>query len=158
MKEQQKKELLLHKIIIKKEDQAMGPDNGTITKIPFTDIIHIMDRMTKTVDDRLTDDQINSPTETMEIDPITEISAIKIERGETMGTFLVHPQDKDGTFLKVILSADLNLFNHGIRHSEGKTITPPLVPLPTNKNFLKATIKHQQTWFVSPPLMIAITS
>ena len=54
MKEPQK-ELLLHKIIIKK-DRVMDPDNGTTMKILLTDLIPIMDRTTRTVDDYLTDD------------------------------------------------------------------------------------------------------
>ena len=68
MKELQKKELLLHKITIKREDQAMDPDNGIIVEILLTDLVSIMYRRTRTVDDCLSDDQINSPTETMVID------------------------------------------------------------------------------------------
>ena len=81
-----------------------------------------------------------------------------MEFGEIMEIFLVHHQDKDGTFLKVIPSADLNLFNLEIRHLEDQTVTQPLVLLLTNKNFPKATINHQRTWFVLPPLMIALTN
>ena len=71
MKELQKKELHLHKITIKKEDQAMDSDNGIIIKTLLTDLIPIMDRRNRTVDDYLTDALTNSPTETMEIDRIT---------------------------------------------------------------------------------------
>ena len=108
MKELQKKELLLRKIIIKKEDQAMGPDSGITIKIPPTELIRIMDRTTRTVDECLTNDQIKSPTETMEIDRIMGISIVKLELGEIMEIFLVRHLDKDGTFLKVILSVDFN--------------------------------------------------
>ena len=117
-----------------------------------------MDRIIRTVNDRLTDDQINSPTKTMKIDRIMEISTTEMELGEKMVIFLVHHQDKDGTFLKVILSAYLKLFNLEIRHLADHTVTQPLVPLLTNKNFRKATIKHQRTCFASPPLMIALTN
>ena len=58
----------------KKEDQAMGPDSGTTIRIFPTELIRIMDKIIRTVDDRLTDDQINSPTETMKIDRMMEIS------------------------------------------------------------------------------------
>ena len=50
----------------------MGPDSGITTQTLPTDLSSIMDRIIKTVDDHLTDDQINSPTETMKIDRITE--------------------------------------------------------------------------------------
>ena len=93
----------------------------------------------------------------MEIDRIMGISIVKVELGEIMKIFLVHPLDKDGTFLKVILSVDLRLFSLEIRHLENQMLTQSLVPLLTNRNFRKATIKHQRTWFVSPPLMIAST-
>ena len=138
----------------KKEDQAMGPDcEITIRTLP-AELIRFLDSIIRTVDDRLTDDQVNSPTETMKIDQVLENSTTKIGLGEIMEIFLVHLQDKDGTFLKVILSADLNLCNLEICHLEDQTVTQPLVPLLTNKNFRKATIKHQRTWFASPPLMI----
>ena len=67
-----------------------------------------------------------------------EISTTKVELGEIMEIFLVHHQDKDGTFLKVIPSADLNLFNLEIRHLEDQIETQPLVLLLTSKNFLRA--------------------
>ena len=73
------------------------------------------------------------------------IPIARVATGETMEIFHVHHQDKDGTFLKAIPSADLNQFNQEIRHSEDQMVTQPLVLLPTNKNFLKATIKHQRT-------------
>ena len=158
MKELQKKELLLHKIMIKKEDQAMGPDSGITIRILPTELIRITDRIIRTVDDRLTDDQINCPTEKMEIDRIMEISITKVELGEIMEIFLVHHQDKDGTFLKGNVSADPNLFNLEIRHLEDQTVTQPLVPLLMKKIFRKTEIKHQQTWFASPPLMIVLTN
>ena len=158
MKELQKKELLLHKITIKKEAQAMDPDNGIIIKTLLTDLILIMDRRTGAVGDYLTDDQINSPTETMEIDQITEIIIITIELGEIMAIILVRHQDRDGIFHKAILSADPNLFKQEIRHLEDQTVTQTLVRNLTNKNFRKPTIKHQRTWFASPPPMIALTN
>ena len=116
-----------------------------------------MDRTTRTVDDYLTDDQTNSPTETMEIERTMGISIVKVELGEILETSLVRHLDKDGTSLKVILSVDLNPFNREIRHLEDQMVTRPLVPPLTNKNFRTAIIKHQRTWFVSPPLMIALT-
>ena len=85
------------------------------------------------------------------------ISIVKVELGEIMQIFLVHHLDKTGTSLKVILSLDLNSFNREVRHLEDQMVTRPLVPPLTNKNFRKAIIKHQRTWFVSPPLMIALT-
>ena len=152
------KELPLRKIIIRKEDQAMGPNNGITIKTLLTDLILIMDRKTRAVDDYLTDDQINSPTETMEIDQLTEVIITKMELGEIMAILLVHHQDRDGIFHKAILSANLTLFNLEIRHLEDQMETQPLVLLLTNKNFLRATVKHQRTWFVSPPLTIALTN
>ena len=68
MRELQKKELPLLKIITRKEDQAMGPGSGIATKILTTELILIMDRIIRTVDDHSTEDQINSPLETTEID------------------------------------------------------------------------------------------
>ena len=109
------------------------------------------------MDDYLTDDQVNFPTETMEIDQSTEIIT-KMKLGEIMAIFLVRHQDRDGIFHKAILSADLNLFNLEICHLEYQMETQPLVLLLTNKNFLRATVKHQRTWFVSPPLTIALTN
>ena len=135
----------------------MDPDNGTTIKTLLTDLILIMDRTTRTVEDCLTDDHTNFPTETMEIGRTMGISVVKVELGEMMEIFLARHLDKDGTSLKVILSVDLNLFNREIRHLENQMVTRPLVPPLTNKNFRKATIKHQRTWFVSPPLMIALT-
>ena len=136
----------------------MDPDNGIIIKTVLTDLIPVMDRRTRTVDDYLTDDQNNSPTETMEIDQIMEIIITQMELGEIMAIFLVRHLDKDGTFLKVIFSANPNLFNLEIRHLEDQTVTQTQVPLLTNKNFRKTTIKHQRTWFGSPPLTIALTN
>ena len=156
MKELQKKELHLPKII-KKEDQAMDPDNGVTIKTLLTDLIPIMGRRTRTVDDFWTGDQTNSLTGTMEIDRIMGISIVKVELGEIMKIFLVHPLGKDGTFLREILSVDLSRFSLEIRHLEYQMLTQSLVPLLTNRNFRKATIKHQRTWFVSPPLMIVLT-
>ena len=75
-----------------------------------------------------------------------------------MAIFLVRHQDKDGTFHKANSSADLNLFHLGNRHLEDQTVAQSLVPLLTNKDFRKAKIKHQRTWFVSQPLMIALTN
>ena len=142
----------------KKEDQAMGPDSGITIKILPTEPTCIMDKTIRTVDDYSTDDQINSPTETMEIDRIMENLTIKVELGEIMEIFLARHLHKDATFPEVILSADLSLFNQGIPHLEDQTVTQPLVLLLTNKNFLKVTIKHRQMWFALPPLMIALTS
>ena len=136
----------------------MGTDSGITIKTLLIDLIPFMDRIIRTMDYHLTDDQINSPTETMKTDRIMRILTTKVELGEITEIFLVHHQDKDGTFLKVILSADLNLINLEIRHSEGQTVGQPLVPLLTNKSFRKATIKHQRMSFVSPPLMIALTN
>ena len=51
MKELQKKELHLPKIKIGKKDQAMDPDNGITIKTLLTDLIPIMSRRTRTVDD-----------------------------------------------------------------------------------------------------------
>ena len=95
----------------KKEDQAMNPDNGIIIKTLPTDLTPIMDRRTRTVDEYLTNDQINSPTETMEIDRIMGISIVKVELGEIIEIFLVRHLNKDGTFLKVIPAVDLRFFN-----------------------------------------------
>ena len=134
----------------------MDPDNGITIKTFLTDIIPIMGRRTRTVDDYLTDDQTNSPIETMEIDRVMGISIVKVVLGQIMEIFLVHHLDKDGTFLKVILPVDLTPFSLEIRHLEDQMLTQSLVPLLTNRNFRKATIKHQRTWFVSPPLMIAL--
>ena len=109
------------------------------------------------MDDYLTNDQINSPTETMEIDQLTEIIITKMELGEIMEIFLARHLDKYGTPLKVIPSVDLNPFSRELRHLEDQIVTRPLVPALTNKNFRKTKIKHQRTWFVSPPLMTAST-
>ena len=135
----------------------MDPDNGITIKTLLTDLIPIMGRRTRTLDDYWTGDQTSSLIGTMEIDRIMGISIVKVELGEIMKVFLVHPLDKDGTFLKVILSVDLSLFSLEIRHLEDQMLTQSLVPLLTNRNFRKATIKHQRTWLVSPPLMIAST-
>ena len=141
----------------KKEDQAMDPDNGITIKTLLIDPIPIMASIFRTVDGRLTNGQINSPTETMEIDRIMGISILKVELGEITEIFLVHNLDRDGNFLKANLFAEVNLFNVEIHHLEDRTITQTLVPLLTNKNLRKPTIKHQRTWFASPPLMIALT-
>ena len=68
MRELQRKELPLPKIITRKEDQAMGPGSGTATKILTIELILIMDRIIRIVDDHSTKDQINFPLETLEID------------------------------------------------------------------------------------------
>ena len=135
----------------------MDPDNGITIKTLLTDLIPIMGRTTRTVDDYWTGDQTNSPIGTMEIDRIMAISIVKVGLGEIMKIFLLHHLDKDGTFLMVILSVDLSLFSLEIRHLEDQMLTQSLVPLLTNRNFRKATIKHQRTWFISPQLMIALT-
>ena len=93
----------------------------------------------------------------MEIERTMVISIVKVELGEIMEIFLARHLDKDGTPLKVILSVDLNPFSREIRHLEDQMVTRPLVPPLTNKNFRKTIIKHQRTWFVSPPLMTAST-
>ena len=85
----------------------MGADSEITLKILPTELLRNMDRIIRTVDDRLTDDQINSPTETIKIDRIMEITTAKMNLGEIMEIFLVLHQDKDGTFYKVILSAEL---------------------------------------------------
>ena len=134
----------------------MDPDNGITIKTLLTDLIPIMGRRTRTVEDYWTGDQTNSLIRTMEIDRMMGISIVKVELGEIMKIFLVHPLGKDGTFLKEILSVDLSRFSLKIRHLEDQKLPQSLVPL-TNRNFRKATIKHQRTWFVSPPLMIVLT-
>ena len=136
----------------------MDPDNRITIKTLPIDLIPTMDRTTRTVDDYLTKDHINFPTETMETDRIMGISIVKVELSEVMEFFLVRHLDKDGNFLKVFLSIDLSLFSLGIHHLEDQMVTQPLVPLLTYKNFRKTTIKHQRTWFVSPPLMIELTN
>ena len=136
----------------------MDRDNGITIKTLLTDLILIMDRRTRAVDDYLTDDQINSLIETMEIDQLTEIIITKMELGEIMTIFLVRHQDRDGIFHKAILFAGPNLFNQDFRHLEDRTVTQTLVPHLMNKNFRKPTINHQRTWFASPPLMIALTN
>ena len=84
------------------------------------------------------------------------ISIVKVELGEIKEIFLVHHLDKDETFLKVNLPVDLTPFSLEFRHLEDQMLTQSLVPPFMNRNFRKATIKHQRTWFVSPPLMIAL--
>ena len=134
----------------------MDLDKGITIKTLLTDLIPFMGWRTRTVDDYWTDDQTNCPIGTMEIDRIMGISTVKVELGEIMEIFLVHHLDKDGNFLKVILSLDFTPFSLESRHLEDQMLTQSLVPLPMNRNFRKATIKHQRTWFVSPPLMIAL--
>ena len=134
----------------------MDPDNGITIKTLLTDLIPIMGRRTRTLEDYWTGDQTNSLIRTMEIDRMMGISIVKVELGEIMKIFLVHPLGKDGTFLKEILSVNLSRFSLKIRHLEDQNQPQSLVPL-TNRNFRKATIKHQRTWFVSPPLMIVLT-
>ena len=158
MKELLKKELLLHKIIIKKEDRAMDPDNGITIKILLIDLVPIMGKTTRTVDDHLTDDQINSSTEMMETGLIMEISIVKVELGETIEIFLARHLDMAGTSHKETLSVDFNPFNREIRPFEDQMVTQPIILPLTNKNFRKTTIRHQQTWFASPPLMIVLTN
>ena len=136
----------------------MDPANGITIKTLLTDLILIMDWRTRAVDDYLTDDQIKFPTETMEIDQLTETIIVKMELGEIMAIFLVGHQDRDGVFHKATLSVDPNLSNLEIRHLEDQMETPSLVLLLTNKNFLRATAKHQRTCFVSPPLTIPLTN
>ena len=46
----------------------MGPDSGLTTKILPTEQILIVDKIIRTVDDRSTEDQINSSIETTKID------------------------------------------------------------------------------------------
>ena len=123
-----------------------------------TEIIRVMDRTTRTVDDHLTDDQINFSTEMMETGLIMEISIVKVELGETIEIFLALHLNTDGTPFKEILSVDLNPFNREIRHLGDQTVTQPIVLPLTNKNFRKTTTRHQQTWFASPPLMIVLTN
>ena len=94
----------------------MDPDNGITIKTLLTDLIPIMGRRTRTVDDYWTGDQTNSPIGTMEIDRIMGISIVKVELGEIMKIFLVHHLDKDGTFLQVIISVDLSPFSLEIQH------------------------------------------
>ena len=68
MRDLQRKGSPLLKIITRKEDQAMGPVSGIATKILTTELILIMDRIIRIVDDHSTKDQINFPLETLEID------------------------------------------------------------------------------------------
>ena len=51
MRELLYKVLPLLKILTKKEEQAIGPDRGITTKILLTELIPIMDRIIRTVDD-----------------------------------------------------------------------------------------------------------
>ena len=132
----------------------MSPDSGITIRILPTEL----NRTIRTVDYRLTDDQIRSSTQTMEIDRIKGISITKEELVDLLEIFLVHRQDKDGTFVKVNISANRNLFNLEVRHLEDQMVTQALVSFLTNKNFCKAAIKPQRTWFAPPPLMIAITN
>ena len=138
MKELQKKELLLPKILIENEDQAMGPDSGIATTILLTELIHIMDSIIRTEDDHLIDGHINSPTEVKKIYRIMEITVTKMELGEVMEIFRVHPQDKDETFQEEMHFANVNLLKLGNHHLEDQMIIQSLVPLLLNKNFRKA--------------------
>ena len=134
----------------------MGPDRRIATRILPTELIRVMHRIIRTVNDRLTDDQINSPTKTMKIDRIMEFAITKMGHGETMEIFLTRHHDKDEIFHKVSLFADLNLFNIEIRHLEDQTVIQPLVPLLINKSFRQLTINPQRTWSALPPLKIAL--
>ena len=136
----------------------MGPGGGITVRILPTELIPISGRIFRAVDDRLTDNQINSPTETTKIDRIMDTTITKRELGKLMETFVVHHQDKDGTYRKVVLSADRNLFNLESRHLEDQTVTQALFPLLMNKNFRKVTINLQRTLSVSPPPVIALTN
>ena len=94
----------------------------------------------------------------MKTDRVIENNKTKMELGEIMEIYLIHHQVKDGTFHKVILSADRKLYNRETRHLDNQTVIQPLVPLLKNKKFRKVTINLQRTWSASPTLMIALTN
>ena len=133
----------------KREDQAMDQDSGITIKILITEIFRILDGIIRTVDDCLADDQINSTTETMEIDRVMENSLTRMELVEKKEFFLVHHFSQGNSLSH---PQPIQPKNSSFRRSDGNQ---PLIPFHTNKNFRKTTIKRQRTWFASPPLMIA---
>ena len=95
-----------------------------------------MDRIIRTVDDRLADDQTNSATKTTKIDQILEITKTKMDLAKYWKFFTFY-RGMDASFYKVNRSVDLNNFNLRLRHLEEQTVMQPLVPLLMDKNFRK---------------------
>ena len=87
----------------------MDLDNGITIKILLIDLVPIMGKTTRTVDDHLTDDQINSPTGTMETGLIMEISIVKVELGETIEIFLARHLETAGTSLRKLFPSTSTL-------------------------------------------------
>ena len=158
MRELKKKQILLRPIIMKNKDQTKGHESGRTIRILLTELNEIMDRIIKSTDDHLTNGQINSPTEMMEIDRMKEITRTKMKFSETMEFFPVAHQGKGGTFHSVTNSGEFSLSHLKIHHLEDETVTQPLVLHHTNRTFREALINPQRTWFASPQLMNASTS
>ena len=78
----------------------MGPDSGITIRILAAELIRTMDGLIGTVDDRLTDDKINSPTELMKIDRILGFTITKMDLGKKMAIFLARHKPRTGRFTK----------------------------------------------------------
>ena len=78
----------------------MGLDSRITFTILLTELIRNMDRIMRTVDDRLSDDQTIFPTETMEIDQTMQITITKMELGEIMQFFSFPTRTRTGFFTR----------------------------------------------------------
>ena len=76
----------------------MGPNHGISRKTRPIELIQNMDRIIRTADDHVAEDQLNSPTGKIEIDRRMKITLTEMELGEKLRNFSRSPSGQGPEF------------------------------------------------------------
>ena len=175
-KEQPRRKSLLPKITTRNKDHTMDQNNGLETKtskektrtLPMIDSgeVPLMAAKTSlqdptlqtgttvlTIEDHLTNAQINHLIEMMETGPYTNLSTTRMGTGEIMEIFLALHQIQEETFRKTTI-ANREMINLTTPRSVDLITDRRQILRPMNRNFRRTVIRHHLMWLVSPqPLM-----
>ena len=110
----------------------------------------------RTMEDHMINAKISHSIETMEVDLEMHFSTIRMESGETMGTFLVLHRIQGETSYKIIHTANQELVNLTTLPSANLTTNQRLILHLTNKSSHKAIIRHHLMWFAPSQLTIPL--
>ena len=145
---------------ISKEETRTLPtiDSGEVplmpTRISLQDQILHIGTTIRIMEDHMTNAPISRSTEVRETDLETNLSAIRMETGGTMETFLLLHQILEKTSHKTIPIANQEMNNLTILRSADLKIDVQQTLHPMNRNFRRTIIRHHLLWFVSPQPMI----
>ena len=181
MKELPRKKSPSLKTITKNEDKTMDRNNGleakvsreetrtTITidsggipplasRVSLQDPTSPMTTITRTIEDHMTNAQINHSLEMTEIDLGMDLSTTRMGTGKTKEIFLVLHLLKEETSHEITPIANQEVINLLTLRSADLVTDLRLVLHPMNKNFRRAIIRHHLMWFASEQPMIPLTN